>query len=111
MPEGEDGEFRAWEMIKAVLSAPKGLTFSAFQTEHQRGLTTSLPPTSTLQGLCQDTCSSNQSPGKAAAAFPAFLTSATPGCAPGAALCSTHVVTVQRLVDSQADAGDPLEGP
>jgi len=79
MPEREGWQFRAQEMIKAVLSAPKGLPFSTFQREHQRGLTASLPPTSLLQGLCQDARSSNQSPGKAAAAFPAFLTSTMPG--------------------------------
>lgn len=83
MPEREGWGFRAWEMIKAVLSAPKGLPLSAFQREHQRGLTASLPPTSTLQGLCQDARSSNQSPGKVAAAFPAFLTSTVPGSVPG----------------------------
>lgn len=36
MPEMVGWGLRAWEMIKDLLSAPKGLPLSAFQREHQR---------------------------------------------------------------------------
>lgn len=60
MPRGEGWGLEPGRRSKLSSLLPKGCPAAPFKTAHQRGLSTSPSPTSTLRGLCQDAFSPHQ---------------------------------------------------